>query len=441
MQRFLISRRGLVGFALAAAGLALHLVGLLTGPLWLTIVVGLYFLGAILVPTKHAIDVRLDAAADADSIREGLDELVRQVQFKVAADILARVKSIRKAILATLDDASDRDAGDPTVYLIRHTALDYLPSALSANLALPRVYAERRPAMAGRTPHDVLLEQLDLMDAKMREAADEESSPNDSERLLGEWLIHPRTASGCPRCASTRRPCRPPARGPETMRGARHGSRACRNGRRQAHGRSRGGGRGARAGALTMPDGDPGRSPASLDLAIAWLGRRIADIAASAPAGRPPRAPARLGPVSSRDRESRATSRAPPGRTTLRVPGTHPPRPTSAPPGQRGPPSLPGPPPARHRVGSRGGYGRPRAAQAASEALGRLTEANAGGPSITSRAATSPGAGPVPQPPVAASHRDRPVAAPEAGRPRPHRTEPRHAPARRDRPRPDCRGP
>ena len=183
LQRFLVSRRSLVGFALAGAGLALHLVGLLTGPLWLTIVVGLYFLGVLLVPAKRAIDVRLDAAADADSIREGLDELVRQVQFKVAADILARVESIRKAILVTLDDASDRDAADPTVYLIRQTALDYLPSALSAYLALPRIYAERRPTMGGRTPHDVLLEQLDLMDSKMREAADAKLA-HDSERLL-----------------------------------------------------------------------------------------------------------------------------------------------------------------------------------------------------------------------------------------------------------------
>jgi hypothetical protein len=180
---FLVSRRSLVGFALAGVGLALNLAGVLTGPLWLTIVVGLYFLGVLLVPRRRPIDVRLDAAADAASIRDGLDELVRQVQFKVAADILARVVSIRKAILVSLEDAPDRGVADPTVYLIRQTALDYLPSALTAYLALPRIYAERRPTMGGRTPHDVLLEQLDLMDAKMREAADAKLA-HDSERLL-----------------------------------------------------------------------------------------------------------------------------------------------------------------------------------------------------------------------------------------------------------------
>jgi hypothetical protein len=105
------------------------------------------------------------------------------VQFKVAPDILAKVSSIRKAILVTLDDDQDRGAADPTVYLIRQTALDYLPSALSAYLALPRIYAERRPTMRGQTPHDVLLEQLALMDSKMREAADAKLA-HDSQRLL-----------------------------------------------------------------------------------------------------------------------------------------------------------------------------------------------------------------------------------------------------------------
>ena len=82
-----------------------------------------------------------------------------------------------------LDAEPDRAAGDPTVHLIRQTALDYLPEALNGYLRLPRAYAERRPVAAGRTPHDVLLEQLDLLDTKMREAADAKLA-HDSERLL-----------------------------------------------------------------------------------------------------------------------------------------------------------------------------------------------------------------------------------------------------------------
>ncbi len=183
--RFLVSRRSIVGFAAAGVGLALYVLGVLNpiGPFWLTMVVALYFLGALLTPRTRVPAVKLDAAADTAAIRDGLDELVHKVQFKVAADILARVESIRKSILATLAGTPERGAGDATVYLIRQTAMDYLPSALSAYLELPRVYAERRRVVGGRTPHDVLLEQLDLMDFRMKEAH-EALIAHDTDRLL-----------------------------------------------------------------------------------------------------------------------------------------------------------------------------------------------------------------------------------------------------------------
>jgi hypothetical protein len=183
--RFLVSRRSLVGFAAAGVGLALHLVGLLTGPLWLTIVVAMYVVGAVVVPKERGPQVQLDAAAETAAIRDGLDELLHQVRFKIAADLLAHVESIRKLVLAMLEHWPDRRAGDPTLFLIRQTALDYLPSALSAYIALPRIYAERRKSVDGRTPHDVLLEQLELMDSRMHEAYDALLA-HDSERVLEE---------------------------------------------------------------------------------------------------------------------------------------------------------------------------------------------------------------------------------------------------------------
>jgi hypothetical protein len=183
LLRFLSSRRSIVGSLLALGGLALHFVGLVTGPLWLPIVVGLYLAGVLLVPAERGFDLALDAAAGTDEIRRGLDRLVARIRGKVALDIQARVERIRDSILVTLEAEGGRVAGDPTVHLIRQTALDYLPSALSAYLALPRAYAERRPVASGSTPHDVLLGQLDLMDEKMREAADAILA-HDSEKLL-----------------------------------------------------------------------------------------------------------------------------------------------------------------------------------------------------------------------------------------------------------------
>jgi hypothetical protein len=183
LTRFLYSRRSIVGSLLALGGLALHFVGLLGGILWLPIVIGLYLIGVLLIPSEPQLSLALDASADADEIRRGLDRLVHQIKGRVAPDIQARVESIRDSILATLAGEGGRAAGDPTVLLIRQTALDYLPSALTAYLALPRAQAERRAVAGGRTPHAALLDQLDLMDAKMHEASDAILA-HDSEKLL-----------------------------------------------------------------------------------------------------------------------------------------------------------------------------------------------------------------------------------------------------------------
>jgi hypothetical protein len=186
IEPFLYSRRNIVGSALALGGLALFFGGLVGGLTWLPIVGGLYLIGVLLVPGEPGLDLRLDAAGDLAAVQSGLDRLLGNVRGKIADDLYARISSIRDAILQILKaEDSSIGAGDPNVYLIRQTALDYLPAALKAYLAVPRLYAERRLLAGGRTPHDVLLEQLTLMDGRMQEVL-EDVLRHDSDRLLAQ---------------------------------------------------------------------------------------------------------------------------------------------------------------------------------------------------------------------------------------------------------------
>ena len=82
----------------------------------------------------------------------GLDHLVRDLRGRIADDLYAKVGSIRDSILATLPKDGGIDGLGRDVYLIRQTALDYLPAALNAYLALPRRYAERRPCQRANAP-------------------------------------------------------------------------------------------------------------------------------------------------------------------------------------------------------------------------------------------------------------------------------------------------
>jgi hypothetical protein len=183
-EAYLYSRRNIAGSLLALGGLALYFGGLIGGLAWIPITIGLYAIGVLLVPGEKELEVQLGAAQDAAQIRSGLDRLLRSLRGRVADDLYEKVVSIQSSILATLEvEGTAGDAVDPNVYLIRQTALTYLPDAFSTYLRLPRVMAERRRVAAGRTPHDVLLDQLDLMDRRLADVADD-MARHDSDRLL-----------------------------------------------------------------------------------------------------------------------------------------------------------------------------------------------------------------------------------------------------------------
>jgi hypothetical protein len=184
LESFLYSRRNIVGSLLALGGLGLYFVGLVGGLAWLPITAGLYLIGVLLVPAEQGLALQLGAAQDASEVREGLERLLRALRGKVADDLYAKVASIQGSIIGTLDsEGTAGDSADPNVYLIRQTALAYLPDAFSTYLRMPRVMAERRAIAGGRTPHDVLLDQLDLMDRRLADVADD-IARHDSDKLL-----------------------------------------------------------------------------------------------------------------------------------------------------------------------------------------------------------------------------------------------------------------
>ena len=175
-EAFLYSRRNIVGCLLALAGPALFFTGVVSSLLWLPMTAALYLIGALLVPGERGLSLALDATGNMAEVRDGLDRLLKSIQRRVPGDIYARVTSIRDSILVTLGtNGNGADAGnamaDPNLYLIRQTALSYLPEALNNYLALPQLYATR--SIGGRpSAHDLLLGQLNLMDRKMQEVAE-----------------------------------------------------------------------------------------------------------------------------------------------------------------------------------------------------------------------------------------------------------------------------
>lgn len=167
-RRYLWSNKNLAGMALAAAGPILAIVGVVAAPIGLAIAVPLYAIGALVVPS------RTSAAADlviggigGDHVLEQLDDLERQVHGKVDPAIETRVNRIATTIRETLPRTDSLGPGSSQAHTLVQTATDYLPEALGTYLKLPRSYAERQQVSNGKTPLQLLCDQLDLLGSKM----------------------------------------------------------------------------------------------------------------------------------------------------------------------------------------------------------------------------------------------------------------------------------
>jgi hypothetical protein len=184
---YLVSARNLIGCALALVGLVLHLFGLLGPfPVWLLVVVALYAVGALAGPRRRP-KVAKDTF-DPQQIRRSLDHAYQMTHGRLPADSQSRVAHIRAEVLELLPHAAEFPPGSQDLYVLRRMAVDFLPSTIEAYLALPATYATERVVRDGKTPLQVMNEQLELLDAQMVEIA-EAVHRRDSDRLLANGIF------------------------------------------------------------------------------------------------------------------------------------------------------------------------------------------------------------------------------------------------------------
>lgn len=183
--RFLYSRKNIGACLLALGAAALFVLGSTGGLIGAAAIPVLYAVGYALIPGERGVALTLMNANDVYQMKQGLNDLVYSVRFRVADDVMAALEDTVAAVTLTLpaDGSPGMSAIDPTVMLIRQTALHYVPEALNTYLALPRMYAERVPVQDGKTARDVLIDQFHLIAGKMRETATA-MYHNDADQLL-----------------------------------------------------------------------------------------------------------------------------------------------------------------------------------------------------------------------------------------------------------------
>jgi hypothetical protein len=180
LLRYLYSNKNLVGSAGGLAGLALYFTGLV-GDLWPVVVGGLYGVGALATPPTRTFD--LHSGLDPANLNRAMAEQERRLRGRVPDDVLAAVGRVHGQVREVLDRRHALPPGSHDAFVVERTALDYLPTALESYLNLPRGYANRVPVSNGRTPRQVLLDQLALLESKLGEVI-EAIAKGDTDRLL-----------------------------------------------------------------------------------------------------------------------------------------------------------------------------------------------------------------------------------------------------------------
>jgi hypothetical protein len=119
------------------------------------------------VPRMVPAPVPSDPADDSSGIRRSLPQVSAMTSGRLPVAYQAKVDEILRRIDGLLKHADKFPLGSADLYVVKQTAVDYLPATIKAYLALPPGYAyapvgtERKPAL------HVLWEQLCLLESKL----------------------------------------------------------------------------------------------------------------------------------------------------------------------------------------------------------------------------------------------------------------------------------
>jgi hypothetical protein len=129
-------------------------------------------------------------------VRRELADLLGSMVGTVSPDVMARYETIHRRMLAMLPRMGQLEGTSQDLYILHRTASDYLPTAVRSYLSLARAGTTEQLLSDGRTPRQAVLEQLDLIDARLADIGDA-LDRSDVDRLLAHGrFLETRFGSG-----------------------------------------------------------------------------------------------------------------------------------------------------------------------------------------------------------------------------------------------------
>ena len=104
-----------------------------------------------------------------EEVSEILDAYMRAIKGKIPADIMEWAESIQRSLHNIFPHIDNIGSADNDIYVVRQTALRYLPETLDNYMKLTPELAKNRKLSNGKTAHATLIEQLQILDKELKD--------------------------------------------------------------------------------------------------------------------------------------------------------------------------------------------------------------------------------------------------------------------------------
>ena len=126
---------------------------------------------------------RREPSAGSQPAATGTAQPKQVAQAELPIDVQVKVEQIRRKVEVLLSYADRFPPFSQDLYLVRQTATDYLPRTIATYLSMSKPAAEKPLSTSGQTALEELKAQLDLLDSKLDEIA-QDLERQDTDRLL-----------------------------------------------------------------------------------------------------------------------------------------------------------------------------------------------------------------------------------------------------------------
>jgi hypothetical protein len=179
---YVYSNRNIAGSILALGAVGAYLVGLIH-EFWFLIVAGSYGVGALAARDSGALQTQLSGQMSAQDAVTAVGKLAAESQKRLPPDIATLVGEIAVSVSTVLPRLAARNVVDATFADVRSTATTYLPDTLNAYLTVPAAYRNTATIRDGKTARQIVVEQLTILAAKMKEI-EQNAIQDDAQSLL-----------------------------------------------------------------------------------------------------------------------------------------------------------------------------------------------------------------------------------------------------------------